>query len=792
MKTEKDVKYVMAVLSCVDTSLHMETLEKGVHYLPQIEVLNNETQNEEQILREQLKTKKIDYYNFSCWGYFDILELMVFDRSADFITLQQLIPYKHTYNHSYYLGAFLNYKNFSFSEISSFPLFGFTTLKFKSEFFSSLENKNYKKFWKEIFPDKLNCLIGKNKMKYILAWSFGWEDAFLILFDSSYENIKKIIYKIRTLEFSDFSSLLVKNFRKEIMKEKQRKERKRHCCVFTYTILGITSPDISQDIDFEKTLKNTKNKIKNDHFWVDNIKLRTHPGHVDWVLRRFPKTDNKQRAEGVFPSVCPGRNDVHIRFDQKTDFSRFIDKYIKYIVPIFKNPKSPVIHAETHFRCEGKNWESKNECYKGRKNLEGIHSEIDKEIMKYLYSLSTQQSLLSKTLILSFQNLVATIRFFENHYLVKDTLHTFCIPFNKYFIEKKIYEAIKKGFINNLVFAINTVSQYIPIVLIDRFGGSLPVGETKLGYLNLYKGGIQKFLWALDFWAFEFFEKLIACLSKSKGSDFVQTCYFNFYIRNISTPLIEPKGNYSPIVIRFEDLFTPNLLYSVIHEIGHLFWNRVDEFILKESRSIKNFLTDISDEKFKKAIKDNLKFLLLSLYIHPTYHFFDQIRADYFCCILGFKHIKSWEKVQREIFTRLGNDRSKSSEQVEERIKNLKWFVSLLNNQNKNGKLPCSSFFKEFIHNLEKGKVCTSYLKEYLKAEIKITNEKEVEKEELIEKLISLAPQFCQLYFNQIIEICNLLENVRSEVYKINNYRIFQRFSISSWMEIIGRSYNYL
>ncbi|MCD6220154.1 hypothetical protein J7K43_07210, partial [Candidatus Calescamantes bacterium] len=233
--------HVMIALCCVDAPLQVETYIKGAHYF----LDQSADENLAQYFSNKKKDLKTEYLPLYSWGYFDIMEIMKFEKMETFLDLQELIPYTHTYDQRYHCGTLVYHDyNFSFNTLAtSYPLTGVSFVKFKEEFFGVIQEGRLLEFFNSFIPELFKRHITKpwrvDDIRYSIIWSWGWEDIIILWFSKSYELIKHLICKLRALKITDVEKLLDKDWRKKLQKKfKKKNSPLKHCVKFTMTIFS--------------------------------------------------------------------------------------------------------------------------------------------------------------------------------------------------------------------------------------------------------------------------------------------------------------------------------------------------------------------------------------------------------------------------------------------------------------------------------------------------------------------------------------------------------------------------
>jgi hypothetical protein len=628
----KNFKNVMLAFSCVDTCLQLKASEQGLHYF---------VEREKESLKNVLEEKKIQYERFYCWGYFDIVEYMEFDDRRNFVELQKLVPYTHTYDQRYCIGL----QTFSTSYEKDFdkhPLVGISSIKFKDEMFKNMKTDKYTEFFASIFPEYVENSIsaisenisgvsscnflpnsGENtstvtaipSAEFSIIWSFGWEDAILITFSNSYELIKRLVCKIRNLKFQD--KIISKTAKKEISEKEHI-----HCCLFSSTNFAFYLKGIGKNTE-DESFKNLKKKIIKDNFLVADVKLRTRPGHLDFILEKLTGKGD------AYPSACLGRNDVHLRFGKKVDFLDFIDYYTANILPFFKNPDNPVTHAETSFRCEADKWEGKKPCKNTPRNFGPLLIEADKKLLQNLESLQ-------KETVIATLNLISWIRFFEENPFLKSSMNTILPPLNYTFdYFSKSYKYLKLDEISNIL---AILMETTPRVLEDRFRGNLPIAETGYSSRTIYKGNIQKLLSIYDYVSFKIYTSLwndtsLLCCWE------LPLCSFTTFIPGHVSPFIMQRvlSFWKLMGIQIENIFIEEHVHLLFHEIGHAFWAEYDGFFIKDIEE------RIKKERKPPQFSESLNMFFKWLPRFILWKSWEEGRADLFWFSIGFnKNIDEW------------------------------------------------------------------------------------------------------------------------------------------------------
>jgi len=577
-------QHIMLAFSRVHAYKQLEAYKKGAHHL------YGYSDNSLSLTFQKHFNEEIKYLPLYCWGYFDLVELFIFEKQKHFVTLQKLTPYTNTYEHRYHCGTILHPADFTIEEVArKLPLCGISFIKFKNEIFEAMSEEGYFLFFKELIKTKFLQYLESEEIKKlgeakcIIIWSFGCEDLILLLFSDSYEVIKQVVFKLRTLEIGD------RNLRRLFVPDTEKIIGAHvHACTFSQTVLSFyLDRAIIETKGETEALKNLQKKIrKEDIIRVDSIKLRTNPGHVDYVL------ENMQTRGKFITGVSAGRNDVHIRVLNDVNFFEFLEFYRKNILPLFGSSNSPVVDAETTFWGPEQRhiktnepmriWESIRPVRK--KTREGIQLKdvLTNEERVFIQKLGE----VSENMQNSVLHLLTNLSHLARNPLTRTTTRTLCENVGNILrIDSPINQFEKEEF----PIAVDVTMRFLSLCLRDRFRGFFPVGETGYSSGFIYKGNFQKLLISLDKIARSLYINLLGYAFKSQpGKKHFVPLPISVFIANESRTFAKRIVKLKPafwglIGIQLQQIFGYvlytkktqeryvhiSLLYPFVHEVSH-------------------------------------------------------------------------------------------------------------------------------------------------------------------------------------------------------------------------------
>lgn len=635
----------------------------------------------------KLRSLNLNYEKFYCWGYFDVLTVILFDSIEKIVDLQKLSLTNQTYDHRYYYGRIIYPRYFNLQNLAKeMPLVGVSFIKFKNAATSYLKEDGIRYFIRCILKDKIDLWkrelqINDKELLPIIILSYGWEDIILLIFSKSYENIKRLILKLRTLKFDDIQNCLSE--KKLHYWKIYPKKKPKHLTVTTWTIFSIYlsySKDI-KNINQQRryAFENLIKKVKKDRILVDSIKLQSRPGHLDWAIKKIAKYKSLKAPQPII-----GRNDLSLKLKNST-FKSFLKIYYKMILPqLLIKKQSPILSAETSFILDiQKNLEENIPCNKlkiGKLNLLLLTRPKDKNFIKNFLI----KSPLPIHTNLALANIFITSIYLKNNFYTKSVMCSL-ISLIEHLKEVECNTMlIPHG--NELQEEITALLEGLALSFIDRFRGIYPIGETSTLPLITYKGSFQKFLVSLDYLCQIIFLKALELVNKNFKKRPLYQRVFSCYIGNAPSPCISitPYINVGLINIPLSAIFNIKSLHYLFHEVGHTFWWSIfrnqPNFIPQQLKRKGYFISEL----FEDILSDYFEFILCFRGDYDTYknHFIQSLETN-------FKYNKGEIKRDPELNIR---------------FLSVKWlFEKITNNRNNYGTYKkifkkINSARKEYIH----------------------------------------------------------------------------------------------